>query len=119
MMTFIFNKNGKYLCTAGMPGTGNLTANLVCNPKDPDGRHLSIDVGGIDATPGQAARFLHWCREHLEAGDEISIRIVEADECDAPIETTMYPPEEIVLQSKKECVRRMCEELGWQLIERE
>lgn len=78
---------------------------------------LSLVVGGLESKPGQPGTYSDWCRERLEVGDEISIRIAESDERDDPVEERMDPPEEIVLQEKKKYVRRICEELGWEIIE--
>ena len=78
---------------------------------------LSLDVGGLESKPGQPGTYSDWCRERLEVGDEISIRIAESDERDDPVEERMDPPEEMLLREKKKYVHRMCEEFGWEIIE--
>ena len=101
MITVTVTRNGRRICIAGVPGDGFLSANLFSNPKDQSGVPLSLVVGGLESKPGQPGTYSDWCRERLEVGDEISIRIAESDERDDPVEERMDPPKEIVLQEKK------------------
>lgn len=115
MITFVVSRNGRKLCTAGVPGDGFLSAHISSNPRDHDGEPLELSVSGLEGTT--QTRFSDWCKEALAVGDEIVIRITESEPPDAPIEVRTDPAEEILLESKKRSARGLCEQLGWKIIE--
>lgn len=53
----------------------------------------------------------------MAVGDEIVIRITESEPPDEPIEARTDPAEEILLEGKKMTARKLCEQLGWKIIE--
>lgn len=115
MITFVVSRNGRKLCTAGVPGDGFLSAHISSNPRNNDGEQLELSVSGLEGT--SQTTFSDWCREPLAVGDEIVIRITECDRPDEPVEVRTDPAEEILLESKKRSARGLCEELGWKIIE--
>jgi len=71
--------NGNKLCTAGI-GDGVLNTMVDVNGKT-DGYYMMLRVGGLENN-----EFLIWARSELQIGDEITIRIVENEPFDPPIE---------------------------------
>ncbi len=77
--------NGEKLCTAGIGPSGVLNTIVdVVGRKDEetgDDYHMMIRVGGLETD-----EFLIWARSKLCTGDEITIRVVEGEPFDPPIE---------------------------------
>jgi hypothetical protein len=77
--------NGRKLCTAGIGPDAVLNTIVdVVGRKDEvtgDDYHMMMRVGGLENE-----EFLIWARNELRVGDEISIRIVEHETFDSPIE---------------------------------
>jgi hypothetical protein len=80
MRTFDVRLNGKQLCVAGIDGDGALNA-MVDYTAGHGGQRLSLTVGGLGA---DADKFLTWSVISLNVGDEITLKIVEADSADSP-----------------------------------
>lgn len=118
MITFEVSRNGRELCTAGVPGDGILSAILSSVPKDQSTGPLTLEIGGVTGN-GRDEPYCHmnWCREALEVGDEIVIRITKSGQPDEPIEVHKDPAEEILLEGKKMTARKLCEQLGWKIVE--
>lgn len=83
--------NGERVCTAGVGDDGVLTG-IVSFVKrshsseaqdDRDSESLDLRIGGL-ANRGSATEHLEWLNRKLAVGDEITIKIVEAAECDEP-----------------------------------
>jgi len=51
-----------------------------------EGIELTLDVGGLTARESKDDEHLNWSRHHLKIGDEISVRILEAQSADDPSE---------------------------------
>jgi len=115
MITFVVSRNGRKLCTAAVPGDCFLSAHISSNPRNNDGEQLELSVSGLEGT--SQTTFSDWCRETLAIGDEIVIRITECDRPDEPFEVHTDPAEEILLEGKKMTARKLCEQLGWKIIE--
>lgn len=84
--------NGKRVCTAGLAEHGVLSANLTWlhqSPEavqEPNKQTLTLDVGAFVSEPSIPQEHLKWLAQPLQVGDVVEIRIVEADEVDAPSE---------------------------------
>lgn len=115
MIRFDIELNGEPYCRAGIEGYGVIS--IMLHWMDFDGRAvtdqrdhilsaLSLNVGGHRAarafTDAGAAEGgepppmtpIHWrdVKQGLVVGDELRIRIVEADEADEPTKTPQLPP---------------------------
>jgi len=100
MICFEIHRNGARLCLAGLGEGGALHAilGMVDRTRD-DGatyRDLTFDVGGLhEPEPGVQA-FVDWVKLcDLAVGDEITLRIVEAQEADPPAKTRRTTEEEV------------------------
>lgn len=97
-MRFEVLLNGKRLCIAGVPEFGVLST-IVCRVKrnpaqelpekhanvseDFFNEYVELSVGGLNSTERKS---LHWIREFISAGDEVTIRVLEPGEYDPPKE---------------------------------
>lgn len=78
MICFEICVNGKKVCLAGVGNSGNI--NTIINGFG-DGQRLRLSVGGLDNN-----EHLRWTERHsLEVGDEVTVKIVEAEAADEPI----------------------------------
>lgn len=94
-MRFEVLLNGKSLCIAGTPDFGVLSAIVTRVKRNPDDEKLvdapdrffkefvELSVGGLDSSERKS---LHWLRECLKQGDEVTIRVLKPGEYDAPQE---------------------------------
>lgn len=115
MVRFDVELNGKPYCRAGIDGYGVISVHLhwidfdgraVTDDRQHPGSALSLAVSGhlaeraftdADAREGgepSPSTPIHWrdVNKGLQVGDELRIRIVEADEADEPTETAQLPP---------------------------
>jgi len=108
MRAFDVFVNGKKICRAGIAGYSVLTtivSSLIVDPESPTGKamgdeypepFLDLQIGGLDVRTNQ---HLHWPRLDLKVGDEVTVKIVEADDgIDEPTEYVM--PKEISQQTE-------------------
>ena len=84
--------NGEKICLAGTGiGKGVLNSIIDLNSIGPEGavKHINLHVGGLVND-----EHLRWTekRHPLEVGDEVTIKIVEADTVDEPVRK--YPHKE-------------------------
>jgi len=96
MIAFEILSNGKRLCLAGAGDLGVVTASISWARRKalPEGvdipdwkaEELSFNVGGIDSHTDE---YLEWVRKELSVGSEITLRVVEVEEVDAPV--ARYP----------------------------
>lgn len=84
MIAFEISVNGEKLCTAGIGDKGVLSA-IINGPKRPN-----LSVGGLAND-----EHLHWLEREagfgLKVGDEVTVRIVEADCVDEPVGRSVSP----------------------------
>ena len=80
MRAFDVRLNGKQLCIAGIGGDGSLNA-MIDYSAGQGKQRLSLRVGGLAA---DADEFVTWSAMSLNVGDEITLRIIEADSVDPP-----------------------------------
>ena len=80
MLAFEILVNGKSLCIAGTAPNAVLSTILSWSRRHPE--RLNFHVGGI---PGDdSTRHFEWETPRIEIGDEVLIRVIEADTCDEP-----------------------------------
>lgn len=109
MRAFKVSLNGKKLCLAGVGDRGVLSS-IVNWVAGDAGADLFMEVGGL-ANEEHVA----WINQkHLQVGDEIRVKIVEARSVDKPVEKRRTHPAE-TLKAKKRYVRMMAKELGWKI----
>lgn len=100
-----------------LPESGVLSAIVSVfdsKDKDPDADdELRLHLGGLDSVDGLHP---HWGDYDLVAGDEITISVHDDRSSDSPIERRGLTKEDIET-NKKNYVRQIAEELGWELIE--
>ena len=101
MVCFEVSLNGERVCLAGIGGAGVLMANLVLGAKaapPAEGAEgvddLALHTGGLRHDEGDVTAHVHWARQVVRVGDEITIRVVESEACDAPDQVTTENPEE-------------------------
>lgn len=99
--------NGERQCTAGVDEFGRLTANLNfhdwsaekmeailtdCDEDDDDDREIfNPELRVYGSTSGEPYQILTWMEQAVKKGDEITLRIVEAEKPDA---AEIYEPKE-------------------------
>jgi hypothetical protein len=77
MKAFLVSVNGKKVCLAGV-AQGVLTASVTHLASADD---LEMEVGGMTA---ESMDQLIWASQSIGVGDELTIKIVEADTVDQP-----------------------------------
>ena len=77
MLAYEIHRNGKRLCVTGLNGDCVLST-IVTHVEGPGGRRLNLHVGGLITA---AEEHVIWRNTRLKLGDEVKLRIVEADGC--------------------------------------
>jgi hypothetical protein len=96
MIVFELLLNGKLLARAGAADLSvlsqTITARGVLGEKSlgtkdvKDGYFLEASLTGLTSRSSEPANVHHvWAQSNLRAGDELTIRVVEADDADAPL----------------------------------
>lgn len=103
--------NGRYLLTAGFGKGGVLTGLVTCvslSPPRHTGGRFHFDVDGVD---GETHESVSWSVPRVGVGDEITIKLVEADQASPahrrPTVSPIRPGETF-----KEAAHRLISE-GW------
>jgi hypothetical protein len=100
MLCFEVHYNGKRLCTAGVHDFGVLMASVSWVSHSPeqlarwtaqgvpqtDPVEMRLDVSGLTSGETEPGEHLKWVDATLSAGDEVSIRLIDASEADPPKE---------------------------------
>lgn len=81
MKCFEVTVNGVKVCTAGVGDSGVLTS-VLSLVKGNDSETLDLRIGGLAHREADVTEHLEWFRQDLDVGDKITIKIVEASECD-------------------------------------
>lgn len=122
MIAFNVYLNGKKVCIAGVADTGVLSAHVtwvrrtgehtLSMQSDGVEEELTMDVGGL-ITPTD--EYVRWAdRRAVQVGDEIRIKIVEAERVDPPpIRNRSDPAAD--LRRQKRYVREMAKRFGWKI----
>lgn len=104
MICFEMRINGKYVATGSVDDDGVMSADVTWvtpNPTRPRPQELRARLGGI-----LNEAHVTWVEQDLQVGDEVTIRIVEADRRDDPIRSYRDNP-----AAGKESRRRLYEQL--------
>ena len=116
MLAFEVHINGKRRCLAGVADHGVVSAILSWIGRAGEGtlpkEGVSLHVGGLDSVRGE---HMDWLEEHLAAGDEVRIRVVDVLKADRPIKGSRRPVEN-GMRHKKAYVRRMAKQFGWKIL---
>jgi hypothetical protein len=82
MIALRVSLNGQHLTTAGFQDGAMVTAMINICPRPPHDPPFSLElrIGGADAEKN----LVEWLDKRPAVGDEITIRIVETNEADAP-----------------------------------
>jgi hypothetical protein len=77
---------------------------------------LTLHVGGLKGDDRVPALRVSWIDANLRVGDEIKIQVVDVAQVDAPT-TEHYDDPVKTLESKRNYVRQLARELGWDVRE--
>jgi hypothetical protein len=113
MPTFDVFVNGARVCKAGIDPDGGLHAIVSWRgrPRRGVSAALELSVSGVD---GRTEEHVRWPVPELSVGDEVTIRVTDAGEADAPAERASLDPEQL-LRQRQEYVRQMAAEWGWEI----
>jgi hypothetical protein len=83
MKAFHVLVNGKPLCTAGIGALGvlHVIVDWVRRKDEPREGEFDFSIGGLDTVSEEHVR---WSAPRIGVGDEITIRVVDSDDIDAP-----------------------------------
>src|SRR5580700_5668301 len=111
MRAFDVRLNGKRLCIAGVGDNGVL--NTMVDHVAGFGRdEVSLRVGGLVSTTEE---HVTWRRLQLKVGDEVTVRIVEADSVDKP-RSRYRPNSKQDERNSKAYIQALAKKFGWKLI---
>src|SRR5882724_9517790 len=110
MRAFEVSLNGKRVCVAGVGDHGVLTA-MVEYVLRPDGKEMSLEVGGL-ITPQK--EHVRWIRQDLEMGDEVRVKLVESGTADVAIKRHRDDPKKSV-EAQKRYAREIAKKFGWKI----
>lgn len=109
MRAFEVYVNGKKLCTAGLPPNSVLTTNI--NHVSITDELFGVTVGGLNCATDEHVR---WRNTRLRVGDEVRVKIVEADSVDRPRKRFKRNRKK-ELETQKRHVRETAKKLGWKI----
>lgn len=113
MKAFEIYRNGRKLCTAGLPEAGVVTSCVTwvrgSNPKELE--DLDFRVGGLIS---RSNTFVDWAYGHLTGGDEIRIVVCEKAKVSKP-KRSRTESERTKKKRKLEYLQRLSKELGYEL----
>jgi hypothetical protein len=112
MLAFHVHLNGKKVCIAGVPGTGVLSAHVTWVRRTGTKEELTMDVGGLITPTDEYVRRTYG--RPVRVGDEVRIKIVEADRVDRPSSRKRSDPAEGVRRQKR-YVREVAKRFGWKI----
>ena len=102
MVGYNVYRNDEMLCVAGVGDFGVLTALVTWVGHSPEKLARVVDMS--------------WMEADIRIGDEIKIQVVDVAEVDAP--TTEYYDDPVKdLERKKDYVRQLAKEFGWEIRE--
>ena len=107
--------NGHKICTAGIGEPGVLGAHVSWARRDDDAQaeELILHVGGLINSTREHVRWEE--ARPLQTGDQVLIKIVKVDSTDEP--SVRFQPDPVKdEEARKQYVRQMAAELGWQII---
>jgi hypothetical protein len=121
MRAFALYLNGKKIGTAGIDGHGVLGA--IISWVGDNGRttlpkrrraveDIDVVLGGLST---ETDEHLRWCRRPLRVGDDVCIKVIEADSVDRPRHRQPRNRTE-ELRHQKAYVRQMAKKFGWKIV---
>ena len=111
MLAYEIHRNGKRLAVAGLDGDCVLST-IVTHVEGRGGPRLDLHVGGlITATEEHVI----WRNTRLKLGDEVKLRIVEANRVDRPQQKYKMDSKQNKKNSKA-YVLAICRKYGWKLV---
>jgi hypothetical protein len=122
MRTFEIVLNGKRLCAAGVGDSGVLTAIVTWRFRAGEGGNaknsrrtqddLRLDVAGLNELTAEDVR---WRNRRLRIGDEVRIRICEAERATRPASREQSDPA-LVEKAEKKYLENAAKRLGWKIL---
>ena len=130
MIGYNVYRNNDRLCVAAVGDFGVLTASVTWvshrpeklarwaaeggSEKEPVA--LTLEVGGLKTDDRTPALHMRWIDTSVRVGDEIKIQVIDAPRADAA--TIEYRDDPVKdLEGKKNYVRQVAKELGWEIRE--
>ena len=112
MIAFQVSINGKLITLAGkndlsvlntiVGAVGILGSESIGTVSEKDKFQLNVTVGGLSAKSNNEPReHLRWLDQKIGIGDEISIRVIESNNSDDPLEEKKVPADELERQKLK------------------
>jgi hypothetical protein len=106
MIGFEVEINGEKVCIAGFETPGVLTAALSWVKARPsnegtNSEAITFHVGGLTDRGSERDEFIDWIRQSLSLGDEVKIRVLEAEEFDQPVRTYTRDASESVERARQ------------------
>jgi hypothetical protein len=110
MIVFEVSVNGKIHKAIGVEGDGVTSVVLSCaHPRERPGhgstakrrREISLTLTGLERTAQGQKMIVRWAPVVPSTGDTVSIRILEADNHDAPDEVEVVDPDEEAAKKSK------------------
>lgn len=110
MLAFEVYLNDTQLCTAGVDADGVLTSILSwIKRSDPPSGECELEVGGLESS---SQEHLRWVACPVSCGQEIRIKIRDADSVDeAPYRRAINPEDNV--EKQKKYVLDMTSKFGW------
>lgn len=113
MRAFEVYRNGRKICTAGIPEAGVVTSTItwVRGPDSKQSEDLDFRVGGLIS---QSSTFVDWAHGRLKDGDEIRIVVCERTKASKP--KKVRTESEITKKKRKlKYLQRLANELGYEI----
>ncbi len=111
--------NGKKICTASVLDDGSIGAAVrsVIRPLPATSRKrpkedLALEVSGFFAS---TLEYVRWKTPRLHTGDEILIKILDADRVDKPTTREREDPN-LIINEEKKYVENAAKRLGWKIV---
>lgn len=112
MIAFQVSINGKLITLAGkndlsvlntiVGAVGILGSESIGTVSEKDKFQLNVTVGGLSAkSNNEPGEHLRWLDQKIGIGDEISIRVIESNNSDDPLEEKKVPADELERQKLK------------------
>ena len=121
MRAFALYVNGKKISTAGIGDVGVLSAivtwvgrrSRTSVPKSRGGvEDIVVELGGLDTETNE---HLRWSQRPLRVGDDVCIKVIDAESVDKPRHRQKRNQTE-ELRQQKAYVRQMAKSFGWKIV---
>jgi len=130
MLGYNVYRNNERLCVAGVGDFGVLTACVTWVGYSPERLvrwaadriserqpvELALHVGGLKSDDREPGLHLRWIDANVRVGDEIKIQVIDVAQVDAAT-TEFHDDPETDFEAKKNYVRQLARELGWEIRE--